>query len=60
MLNFDSSHLMVTRASRVSSAPPNHTLPAFPNYNGIKIFVAFNDNFAIENLYNFTLKTVRL
>ena len=29
------SHPTVTRGSRVSRAPPNHTLPAFLNLNGI-------------------------
>ena len=35
MLHFDSSYLIVTRGSRVSRAPPQHTLPAFLNLNGI-------------------------
>ena len=34
MLHFDSSHLIVTRGSRVSRAPPHHTLSAFINLNG--------------------------
>ena len=35
MLHFDSSHPIVTRGSRVSRAPPHHTLPTFLNLNGI-------------------------
>ena len=34
MLHFDSNHLNVTSGSRVSRAPPHHTLPAFLNLNG--------------------------
>ena len=34
MLHFDSSLLNVTSDSRVSRAPPHHTLPAFLNLNG--------------------------
>ena len=34
MLHFVSSHSIVTRGSRVSRAPPHHTLPAFQNLNG--------------------------
>ena len=38
MLHSDNSHYcesqFVTRGSRVSHAPPNHTLPAFLNLNG--------------------------
>ena len=36
MLHFDSSHPIVTRVSR---APPHHTLPAFLNLNGSKFFL---------------------
>ena len=36
MLHFDSSHPTVTRGSRVSRAPPLHTLPAFLNINDRK------------------------
>ena len=36
MLHFDSSHPIVTRGSRISRAPPYHTLPAFLNLNGSK------------------------
>ena len=39
MLHFDSSHPIVTRGSRVSRAPPPHTLPAFLNLNGNTIMV---------------------
>ena len=34
MLHFDSSQPNVTRGSRVSRAPPHHTLPVFLNLNG--------------------------
>ena len=34
MLNFDTSHPIVRRGSRVSRALPHHTLPAFQNLNG--------------------------
>ena len=34
MLHFDSSQPILTRGSRVSRAPPHHTLPAFLNING--------------------------
>ena len=34
MLYFDNRHLIGTRDSRVSRAPPHHTLPAFLNLNG--------------------------
>ena len=40
MLHFDSSHPIVKRGSRVSRAPPHHTLPAFLNLNGmIQVFL---------------------
>ena len=49
MLNFDSSHPIVTRGSRVSRAPPHHILPAFLNFNGswshIIILININKNF---------------
>ena len=34
MLNFDTSHLIVRRGSRVPRARPHHTLTAFQNLNG--------------------------
>ena len=34
MFHFDNSHPIMTRSSRVSRAPPHHTLPAFLNING--------------------------
>ena len=34
MLHSDSTHPIVTRGSRVSRAPPHHTLPALLNLNG--------------------------
>ena len=34
MFSFGISHHMVTRGSRVSRAPPHHTLSAFLNLNG--------------------------
>ena len=34
MLHFDSSQPILTRGSRVSRAPPHHTLPAFLDING--------------------------
>ena len=38
ILRFDNSQSIVTRGSRVSRAPPHHTLPAFFNLNGKKIY----------------------
>ena len=40
MLHFDSTDPIVTRGSRVSRAPPRHTIPAFLNLNGSEIILA--------------------
>ena len=41
MLHFDSSHPIMTRGSRVSSAPPHHTLPASQNFHGMLILKSY-------------------
>ena len=51
MLNFGSSHSIVTRGSRVSRASAHHTLLAFLNLNGT-IFAILSGNFyrVVKNL----------
>ena len=56
MLSFGNSHPIVTRGSRVSRAPPHHTLPRFSQSSWYKNIIQKASNKNVVELFQKSLR----